>query len=615
MNEPGTGGDKSPDKRPADPRQSAARPHLWRNTVIILFGAPVLLAGLTAGGFGLFSRIDDRDPKPREFQSDGAGSGSAYYRVRADYLPRQGRDPGAAGRSWLRRLGATLFDEGLTTTLTLDIAQGEGPVQRLAQWRGDNRAGAKGILAAYRKQNQVTVAVTVARMAQPRLRWKFGQPQWVTDILGALMPKAGADQPPLIRIPPPAAGQQPAVTTIVVRNYKGIAIGDLHVTSQWRSSVLFDPAIVQVRPAPNPAIDLFVATNASAAARRFAIVQMIRSTGADFTAIAAIKSWTVQRFAIVQGGRAKCAATYDAAIGQFGLSAADAALLTYFLHRNGPDFTTTASLATACGRKSLGAALLRIGASPTGTGEPPTASPAPPVATLAPPAAIIEPPVPALELAPVAAPEAPKSMPLPPGRILHRLAREWRAGLAARADSTRFIRVDATLIRPNLFKLFSTTPLADRAAILDDHAANRVHHFACFTKVGGNSMAVILERRQGAATAVFRYRFFFDAQNKIHKIHRRPAIQADINDLKYTLRGTACTDRFLAREEARLRQIIGGQRSAEFPPLVAPTGRITIESTLIWKSPPPRGRSRNRVTVDLSVLESIPKSTLPHGGG
>jgi len=582
VNEPSTGDVKSPEERSAKPRKSAVR---WRRkAVVVLIGAPVFLTVLTVGGFGLFTRIDARDPNPREFQSDGAGSSSAYYRVRVDYLPRGGGDAGAASRSWMRRLGATLFDEGLTTTLTIDIAQGEGPARRVARWRGDSRASAEGIMSAYRKRNQVTVAVTVARAVQPRLRWKFGQPQWVTDILRASMPKAGVDQPPLIRISPPAADRQPAMTTIVVRNYKGIAIGDLHVTSQWRSSVLFDPALVQARPAPNPAIESFVTANASAAARRFAIVRMIRSTGAGFTAIAAIKSWTVRRFATVQGSRAQCAATYDTAIGRFALSDGDAALLTYFLHRDGPEFTRTASLATACGRKSLGAALLRIGAPLTGTGAPAAA----------------------LALAPVAAPKATELPPLPPGRILHRLAREWRAGLAARTDSIRFIRVDATLSRPNLFKLLSTTPLADRAAILDEHAANRVHHFACFTKVTQNAMAVILERRQGASTAVFRYRFFFDAQNKIHKIYRRPAIQADINDLKFTLRGTACTDRFLAREEARIRQIIGGQRSSQTAPQGTPTGRITIKSTLPWKSPAPRGRSRNRVTVDLSVLDSRP---------
>jgi len=72
------------------------------------------------------------------------------------------------------------------------------------------------------------------------------------------------------------------------------------------------------------------------------------------------------------------------------------------------------------------------------------------------------------------------------------------------------------------------------------------------------------------------------------------------------LRGTACTDRFLAREEARIRQIIGGQRSSQTAPQGTPTGRITIKSTLPWKSPAPRGRSRNRVTVDLSVLDSRP---------
>ena len=128
MNEPSTGDVKSPEVRSAKPRKSAVR---WcRKAVVVLIGAPVFLAVLTVGGFGLFTRIDARDPNPREFQSDGAGSSSAYYRVRVDYLPRGGGDAGAASRSWMRRLGATLFDEGLTTTLTIDIAQGEGPARR-----------------------------------------------------------------------------------------------------------------------------------------------------------------------------------------------------------------------------------------------------------------------------------------------------------------------------------------------------------------------------------------------------------------------------------------------------------------------------------------------------
>lgn len=591
MNEPGADETKGPDQQSATPRKSAARGHWRRNAVIGLIGAPVLVAGLTVGGFSLFTRIDARDPNPREFQFDGASSGTAYYRVRIDYRPRQGGDPGRAGRSWARELGASLFDEGLTTTLAIDIAHGQGPVQSLARWRGDGPAGVEGPFTAYRKQNEASIAVTLTRVARPRLRWDIDPPRWATDILAALVPRAGADQPPLIHLAPPAAGEKPASTTIVVRDYKGIAIGDLHVTSQWRPSVLFDPALVQAGRSPNPAIESFVNGNPGAA-RRFAVLRMIRSNGAGFAEIAALKAWVARRFAAGAGNLTHCAETHDAAIERFALSPGDAALLTYFLHRDGPGFANAAALATACGREYLGAALRRIGVPPAAKAAPPPARPAP-----------------------VAAAKATPKPRLGLGQILRRLAREWKAGLASRTDSARFIRVDAKLVQPNRFGLFRTTSFADRAAILDDHAANRVRHFACFTALAENAMAAIVERQHGAATAVFRYSFFFDKENKIHEIHRRPAIQADIDVLKRTRRGTACTDRFLAREETRLRRLIGGDGAAEAPPAVAPAAHILIESTVPWKSPPPRGRARNRVTVDLDVLKSIPKSTSPRGGG
>ena len=633
MNEPSTGDASRTDKPSADPPRPMAR---WRrNAIIGLIGAPVLLAGLTVGGFSLFTHLDSRDPNPREFQSDGAGSSGAYYRIRIDYLPRGAS--GASEPSLARRLGAALFDEGLTTTLTVDVTHDQSPVEQLARWPGDGQAGFKGWFIAYRKQNQATIAVTFTRAAHPRLRWDIEPPQWATDILRALVPWAGADQPPLIRITPPAAGRQPEMTTIVVRDYKGVAIGDLHVTSQWRQSILFDPALVQEHPVPNPAIESFVKRNAGAEARKFAILRMIRSTAADFTAIAAIRSWIVQRFAALAGNQAQCAQTHDEAIDRFGLSASDAALLTYFLQRDTLSFTSAASLATVCGRESLGATLVRIGAPSTAISAPPLpAKQAPSTAISAPPSPDKQAPAPvkqAPSTAISAPPETPRQAPIPvkqapapvaaqkalpaarPARILQRLAREWKAGLAARTDSKHFIRTDARLFRPNRFNLLRTTPLADRVAILDDHAANRVHHFACFTTLAENSIAVIVERQQDAATAVFRYRFFFDKENKIYKIHRRPAIQADINILLHSLRGTPCTDQFLAREEARLRRVIGGDGLAEAPPAVAPAARILIESTRLWKSPAPYGQYRNRVKIDLDVLDSIPKNTSPRGGG
>ena len=64
MNEPSTGDVKSPEERSAKPRKSAVR---WRRkAVVVLIGAPVFLAVLTVGGFGLFTRIDARDSNPRD---------------------------------------------------------------------------------------------------------------------------------------------------------------------------------------------------------------------------------------------------------------------------------------------------------------------------------------------------------------------------------------------------------------------------------------------------------------------------------------------------------------------------------------------------------------------
>jgi len=614
---------KGPEKQPDTPRKPVARPRRGRNAVIGLIGAAAILAGLTAGGFGLYARLDARDPAPREFQPEGAGASGDYYRVRVDYLPRQ---TSKTQSGWAREIGATLFDEGLATAIAVDVTDGQGRVQKLARWRGGARAGVENRFTVYRKQSQTTVAITFTREALPRLRWNFDQPRWATDIFAALVPRAGADQPPLIHVTPSAAASpQPATTAIVVRDYKGNAIGDLHVTLQWRPSVLFDPDLVQAGPAPNPAIVSFMQANAGATARKTAVLRMIRSAGVNFAGIAALESWVAQRFDAATDGGAQCAKTFDAAMGQFALSAGDAALLTYFMHRDGPGFTGAASLAVVCGRKSLGSALSRIGVPPTSIGVPPTSTGISLTGTSVPPAITAAPPVAKIPTVPVKQAPPPakvaKSPPAPrlrPGRILRRLAREWKTGLIARAESERFIRADARLVQPNRFRLFRTTPLVGRAAILDDHAANPVRHFACFTALAENSMAAIVERQQGAATAVFRYRFFFDKDNRIREIHRRPAIQADINGLKRSLRGTACTDQFLAREEARLRQLIGGDGGGLTetpPPAVARDARIVIESTLPWKSPAPRGRSRNRVTVDLDVLDAIPKSTLPRGGG
>ncbi len=726
MNESSTGENKSLGTQPSGSPKSAAR---WRrNAIVGLIGAPVFLAGLTLGGFGLFTWSGGGDPAPREIQSHDNGSGGAYFRVHLDYAPRQDGGPGAG---WARRFGASLFDEGLTTTVAVDIARGQGRVERIARWRGDSQASANNQFTAYRKQDQATIAVTLTRAAQPRLRWYSDPPQWIADLLRGLMPRSGVDQPAPIRISPPAVGRQSTGTTITVYDYKGIAIGDLQVTAQWRPSVLFDPALVHAGPVPNPAIESFVKDHAGATARIFAVVETIRTNNAGVTESAEIKPWILKRYAALPGNRAQCAETCDAAVGRFGLSAGDAALLTYFLHRDGPSFTGAASLAKVCGRKSLGAALIRIGAPPPGKTEPPapkTASPAPkaappdsiqatvkrarkllkalakakndpaaprpqparkatapadkkapvkqarirlqapaaaqnvpaaqrlqparrataPAPKAAPPARKTAAPAgkqapakqarirlrepvaaqnvpPAQHLQPArrttppdpkAAAPAKQARPREPAGILRRLAREWEGGLAPnrRAESMRILRADAALVEPNQFSLVRTAPLADRAAILDDNAANRVLHFKCFTKHAENSIAAIVERQQGAAPAVFHYRFFFDAQNKIYKIHRRPAIQADIRDLKRARRGVDCTDRFLAREETLLRPIIGGNGAAEAPRAVAPATRIImappkqviIESNQSWTGPPPGGRARNRVTVDLTVLDAIP---------
>ena len=93
MNEPSTGEDKSLGKRPSGSLKSVMRRR--RNAIVCLIGAPVFLAGLTLGGFGLFTWTGGGDPNAGEFQSHDNGSGSAYFRVHLDYAARQGGDPGA----------------------------------------------------------------------------------------------------------------------------------------------------------------------------------------------------------------------------------------------------------------------------------------------------------------------------------------------------------------------------------------------------------------------------------------------------------------------------------------------------------------------------------------